>query len=835
MAEEPNITGPIRVDWPPPWLRDLAVPATGAGSPGAGQDGGAQDGVAQDGGFQGQGGDQGSGPVQDSTQDGGAQGAGQGGGPQDGGGQAEEAQAQSGGAQAQAGGAQAQGGKAQDGGQSLGGTPAKVSLPVAASPVFIDLETRSMCDLEAAGSRCYAADQSTQIMTAVALVERVLVIWAPLVSEPLPADEIWPAEFERPAGLQVRTFAGTALPLPLADAIAAGRPFAAHNAFGFDMLVWRGQCLPEPAAWLDTLPAARVAGLPGELDQLGKRFLGVGKATEGKALVRRLCRSDKTGKLPTATLDETITIVRYNVGDVLLLAHLYSQVGANAEPDVLAVDQAINARGVMLDQNLARKVIQLDELVVNEVGASVEKLTGGAIKAGDLGRTKFLLEWLRNQGVAIPNLQRGTVENALAGELSVAVRAVLEARLATARVTSSKLHAALAKVGPNGRLRDQFVYYGAHTGRWSGRGVQLQNLPRPHPAIKDIQPLINAAGDAEAFRKAVPTGVSISAAVSALVRPCLRAAPGMTLCVADFASVETRGLAWIAGEQRLLELFARGGDPYCDLASQLFGFKVTKAHERERQLGKRLILACGYGMSAKTFSGYCVRDDIDLGEVGITAEQAVEAYRGAYEAIAGYRRTDGFRSWREGGVWRDVETAALAAVVLGESLSVARCRFRKDGDALVITLPSGREIRYRNARVENRTPKFVQSSNLPAKPKPTLIFDSPEHPGATTYGGKLVENIVQAVCRDLLATGMVACERESLLVVLHCHDELVVEVAIDKAEEALRKVTIIMSTPPAWATRFPIEVEGYTAERYVKSPPRGAIKFKARNGETISQ
>jgi DNA polymerase len=700
-----------------------------------------------------------------------------------------------------------------------------------AIPVFIDLETRSACDLAKVGGRRYGVHPTTELITAVALIDNSLVAWTLFRDQPLPADQLWPAQFNA-CGFQrlpIETFAGPTLPAPILQALTNGRSFCAHNALGFDAHVWQGHGLPEPAIWLDTLPAARAAGLPGELDRLGKRLLGIGKE-DGKNLIRRLCRPDARGQFPTFTLADAIDLVRYNIGDVLLLSHVYSQVGTGAEREVLAADQVINSRGVYFDQELARAVVSLDNKLVAEAGGTVERMTGGVIKAGDLGRTKFLLDWLKSKNVTLPNLQRATIENFLRGSLDRDVRAVLEGRLTFARVTSTKLEAALAAIDQNSRLRDQFAFHAAHTGRWSGRGVQLQNLPRPHQALKDLQPLIDAAHDYAQFRQVLPPKVSISAAVSALIRPCLRAPAGQVLCIGDFASIEARGVAWIAGEDQLLNLFTSGGDPYCDLASRLFGHLVTKAHERERQIGKRAILGCGYSMSARRFAEYAALDGINLTEAGVTAEDVVETYRESYPAIAGYRVQDGLRSWREGGVWRDVEAAAINAIQFGESGTQARCHFRREKDDLVVQLPSGREIRYCNARIEDRVPIFCLDLNRPERTKPTVVFDSPEHAGVPTYGGKLVENLVQAICRDLLAAAMVTCEREGLSVVLHCHDELVIEVPVRKAETALLRLLQIMSSPPGWAKGFPIAVAGFVSERYFKSAPPGACQATAQNG-----
>lgn len=699
------------------------------------------------------------------------------------------------------------------------------------APVFVDLETRSALDLAEVGGHRYAVHPSTEILAAVALLPDLLVVWTPLLTTPLADAGLWPADYEncRIHRRPVRTFAGPSLPAPLADAVAAGRAFCAHNADGFDALVWRARGLPSPSTWIDTLPAARVAGLPGSLDEIGRRLFGRGKH-EGAAAVKRLCRPDDRGGFTMPSREDTLAVACYCAADVLLVAALAAEVRGFCEPDVLAADRAINERGVAFDQTLARALIRLDERLAAETATAATEATGGAVVAGDLTRITFLLGWLRAQGVEIPNLQRETVEGLLATDaLPPGPRAVLQARLAAARATGGKLKAALAALDTDGRLRRQFVFHAAHTGRWSSRGVQLQNLPRCPPDLRDLPALVAAADSPSRFRRLVPAGVSASAAVSALVRPCFRAAPGKLLCVADFASVEARGLAWCAGEQELIDRFAAGGDVYCDLATRLFGRSVTPDDKRERAVGKTAVLGCGYGMSAARFAEHARRAGIDLAALSVTAEEVVNRYRAAYPAIAGFR-TDGDGEWREGGIWQRVDAVARGIVLLGEPSGVARCALSRDRNTLIVQLPSGRCLRYRNARVEYAAPPGREWGA-----RPTLFYDNPRNGAESTYGGKLVENIVQAVCRDLLAAALVACEREGLPVVLHVHDEIVVEVPAADAERALVRLVEIMSRAPEWAAGLPIEVEGFASERYYDSPVRGAVVVRGRDGRVISR
>jgi DNA polymerase len=204
----------------------------------------------------------------------------------------------------------------------------------------------------------------------------------------------------------------------------------------------------------------------------------------------------------------------------------------------------------------------------------------------------------------------------------------------------------------------------------------------------------------------------------------------------------------------------------------------------------------------------------------------VEAYRDAYPAIAGTRTPSGFG--RRGGLWKAIERAAQGAVEEGRERTAGYCRFNYDDDGhLLVELPSGRVMVYRNARLVrswNETYQYEQTQ---------LVYDAPKKPGERTYGGLLVENVVSAISRDLLAASMLACEREELPIVLHVHDEIVIEVPQAAAEASLRRLLEIMSTPPAWAEGFPIEVEGYCTERYLKSPPAGSLHGRARNGRLL--
>jgi hypothetical protein len=349
--------------------------------------------------------------------------------------------------------------------------------------MFFDIETPSKRQIKI-GGRKYAIHPSTKIVSAVFLIGRDFVIWTPGREIPDNLDQLGLTNLQ--TELTFHFHSGDELPALARDALRARRSLCAHNASGFDSHVWRAKGLPEPDQWIDTLPLARAAGLPGKLDTIGLRLFGVGKDPGGKALLDEVSQVDKCGQLPEITSDQLIRIARYNARDVILLADVYHEVAEHSEPAVLAADAAINHRGV-------------------------------------------------------------------------------------ARISTSKLETACAAIAPDGRLRDLFVYHGAHTGRFAGRNVQPQNLPRPHRKLKAVEKLLPLLGDFEAFKNALPDECSVADGVAALIRACFRAKPGHVLVRADLAAIEARGVAWCAGERRLLKQFEAGADTYCDLASRVLG------------------------------------------------------------------------------------------------------------------------------------------------------------------------------------------------------------------------------------------------------------------------
>jgi len=703
-----------------------------------------------------------------------------------------------------------------------------------APPVFIDLETRSACDISL-GGRKYSQHPTTEILSCVIWIDGRLIVWLPrsapndsTAAVALAAASAKVSEFGvHPVSIQV--FVGAEVPQVITDAANIGRIFCAHNAHGFDALVWDAKRLPAPGAWVDTLPLARLSGWPGSLDKIAQLIQVGQKDPDGGQLIKRINSDCQRGVTYALTHDELATLIRYNVQDVLLLLTMYPYLTPNTEPEVIEVDRIINARGIKFDVCLASALVELDRRHRDHTVTRLAALTHGEVTESDLNRVTYLRGWLARREICLPNLRRTTVElflsqaNDQVQRFSPEAVAVLEARRATSQNSSKRLVKALGLMHPDGRLRDGLVYHKAHTGRWAGSGFQPHNLPNPHPALGDSSNLIRVVHDFDAFQGSLPSGVDTPDAISSLIRPCLIPASGHVFCIADFASIEARGLAWCAGDTDLLAGFERGVDVYCDLASQIFPYSVRREQKREREIGKLAVLGCGYGMSAGRFGEMAVGCGIDLSAAGVTADQVVERYRDTYPAIAGRKVCDGGRVFRVGGIWKDVEQAARNAITSGVVCAAGRCRFEAVAGNLCVTLPGGRTMYYRNARLEYSNEDYRSS----------IVYDLPDRPREYTYGGKLVENIVQAICRDLLASALVRCERAGLPVVLHVHDEIIIEVPASQADPSLQLMLQIMSTPPNWATGFPIDVEGFVAPRYFKSPVDGAQTVTFRNGQFV--
>jgi DNA polymerase len=737
------------------------------------------------------------------------------------------------------------------------------------------------------------------VLSLVAAFDGHAHVWLPTLAGLAPRAGWQPSPLDlaglRAAGVdpaRLSVYAGPTLPPPVADAVASGRPVVAHNALNFDRFVWERFLPDHPvAAWADSLYAARAAGFPGSLDKLGAAAVGAGK-DQAKRLIQRLWRvrqytetdgSDGDARLvteyPPLAPGMVGPLVRYNTVDVTLMRALWEGPLADVpvEGDVVAAHAAVNERGVCLDLPLVRAVQAVAAESVSRAGDRIKGLVGDwrwskADPKQDDGfnwrSVPQLKEWLASKGVRVTDhagnetLRKEAMERCLAnpdlmldgdspvaaaGAIDPAVFQVLRLRAAGLRITQAKAQRAIDRVSPDGRVRDLFSYHQAHTGRWSSSGIQVHNLPRAKKGARTAELLADfaatgwgMAGDAgKGFERVTATlgdgRATVDDALGALVRPCFTAAPGHALLVCDYAAVEARGIAWIAGQQDLLDTFAAGEDVYLTFGRRLFGRELVRpADDDKRQVAKVTVLGSGYGLGAEKMGLYCAAQGVDLAAAGVTPEQCVDAYRAAYPEIAGgYAGVVAGRPYRAGGVWTKLDQAAKRAITDGGTHEAGRCRWGYRERVLRCELPSGRVLHYRDAKVEDVVPGYVRAMGLPEKAKPTVTYLHPMGYRAAGYGGKWAENVVQAVCRDLLASALVRCEAAGLPVVLHVHDELVCEAPAagpGAAAGPLRRLAELMSRPPPWAAGFPVAVEGHAAPRYLKAAPPGWPTVEARDG-----
>jgi len=457
----------------------------------------------------------------------------------------------------------------------------------------------------------------------------------------------------------------------------------------------------------------------------------------------------------------------------------------------------INDRGFHIDRSFAEAACNIAQAAAPEIDAELTKITGGAVTG--INQVTRLTAWLGTQGYLAKSLERDVVERQIEkNELPPAARRVLELRLGGAQAAVKKLNALLARADSDDRVRGSFKYHGASTGRWSGEGAQPQNLKRPE--IDDIDAAIAAVatGDLAHVKKLYPKPLSVIGDCS---RSMITAPPGHTLIGADFSSIESRVLAWIANEEWKLNSYRRfdathdpRDEPYCITACKIFHVPdgtYTK-ESPERGIGKIADLALGY-------------------QGGVNAFKKFEAERFSDEEIEQFKM-----EWRAAhpGIkqfWYDINQAAIDAVYTrGRVVQCGLVFFKCTGAFLQLKLPSGRKLSYPFPRIKTedvRRPTIVFADNAAGR------FADVRH-GAGAYGGLWTENVVSAIARDLLAEAMQRIEAAGYPIVLHVHDEIVAEVPIGfgSTEEFIQ----LMTRAPCWASGLPIAASAWSGPRYCK-------------------
>lgn len=683
----------------------------------------------------------------------------------------------------------------------------------------VDFETRSEVDIDI-GAWNYSKDSSTQ----------VLVLSFSDETDPPDAVESWrPLENEKP-------------PLWIKDDLE----FDTYNYF-FEYCIWNHVLTRThgfPPIGIEKFDCTRALalsfGLPDGLDKAAEVLrLPVQKDLEGAALMRLMSRPKKPGKKddPKKRVwiydrEKIERLTRYCETDVTVTRHVRASLPAMPEDArrMFEFDRRLNLRGIKTDAKYIDNVIKKYEIGSINADAEIVTLTDGAVQS--VRQRDRLLEWIRGRGVDIPGMRKNQVAETLTKpNLPDDVRTVLETRAQFGRSSVSKFFKLAEQIDRGDhRLRDHVVFMRSHTGRYSSYGVQVLNMVHPPggAAVDSYNQAhktkLDGAGVTEALIKKTLSGKlnadDVGLYAANLIRGAFIPEKGNALYMRDFSNIETRGLFWLAGEKAALADFAAGDaakrngdteaakrhDLYRKMAVSIYALKdVFAVNDDQRQLGKKSILGCGYQMSADKFHGTCISEGLIIEKD--LARLAVETYRGDYPGVVR--------------LWYAMQDAAVAAVLKpGKRFAVAggkiAFQMNRAKTILLCILPSGRMLRYWHPRIIDKVTPW--GAMKPALHYERSNLQTGQLEIVSTYGGKLVENAVQALCYDIQAAALLRMDAAGFNVVLPVHDEIVTEDAAKNASDRRKRelqMQAIMETPPEWAAGFPIFSEGGGYDRYI--------------------
>jgi DNA polymerase len=609
--------------------------------------------------------------------------------------------------------------------------------------------------------------------------------------------------------------------------------FVAHGAM-FEQSIWQYILVevfgypPIPIErWRCTMAKCLAWGLPASLKDAAKVLqLPAQKDMEGRDTMLRLARPRKNGDFwtPKDKPIEFQQLYSYCDQDVecerqldIVLPDLTPD-----EQEVWFADQHINQQGIYLDIPAVRKAMEFNKQYDKEQQKRFVAITGG-IPSVSRQRTK-IQQWLHKQGVMVSNTQRSTLQAELYSEriISPDVRTVMEVCISSGRTSTSKYEKMIQRTDEDNCTRELLQYHGAHTGRWSGRGIQIQNLLRPtvnpNVALKVLQEY-----DYEFFKFMYP---DVADALASCLRRVIVSPPGCTLIGADFSQIEARVLAWLAGESKVLDAFRAGEDLYCKQASTIYGFYVSEDDKERRALGKVAVLALGYQGGIGAFVTMSRNTGVSIAPVhrGLWSMATdSEREKAEYALSEYYRRTHNpiprevgltadliKQRWRNANpnivnYWHRTEAAVKEVISTGKSQRVNDVVWhlytRQQRTWLVCRLPSGRPMVFYNPRITHNG---------------EISYVSPKYGRTTTYGGELVENIVQAVARDVMKEAMF---RVAPIATLYftVHDELICYVRTCYYDEEYQQLfDTLIAKSPTFAQDLPVAMESWSGVIYSK-------------------
>lgn len=650
--------------------------------------------------------------------------------------------------------------------------------------MHVDIETYSAADLRETGVYRYAEDDSFEILLIGYSFDD-----GPVLVHDCTKPGCWPRDFL------------DALTDP--DVVKY-----AYNA-NFERTCFAAALEEEmpPEQWRDTMIMGLEAGLPGHLADAGAA-LGLPeeqlKDPRGKALIQYFCKpcrptranGGRTRNLPEHDPEKWALFIEYNRQDVVTETAIREKLErirpvVQSEWDLWHLDQRMNDRGVRLDLPMVGEIVRYDEQRREELMEEAREITG-LRNPNSLAQLKA---WIERAGLEVPQLRKDDVAALLQDpDLPHDVRRVLEIRQALGKTSTAKYSAMLGAACKDDRLRGILQFYGANrSGRWAGRIVQVHNLAKNFLPDLSLARELAEEGDFDTLETLFGEPAFV---FSELIRTAFIPSEGRRFVVSDFSAIEARVIAWIAGEQWTLDAFMAGKDIYCETASMMYKVPVVKHGQNGelRQKGKVAVLACGYqggvgAMKAMDKGGSIPEEEL---------QSVVDQWREANPHIVK--------------LWRTCELAAKTAILEHRPVRVARglVTYSYKHGNLCVKLPSGRSLCYWGCRLKPD----------PAKGRDSIVYvgvnqTTKQWSEAETYGGKLVENIVQAVARDCLAVAMQRVTTMGYEIVMHIHDEMVVDVPVED-RDALARINEAMGAPISWAPGLPLKGDGYETPFYRK-------------------
>lgn len=648
--------------------------------------------------------------------------------------------------------------------------------------VVLDYETRSEVDLKTAGAYDYAAHPSTEIICAAWTDGDLTYSWCPLLGE--------------------------AMPEAFRNIMLSNVTLVAHNAF-FETCITNlvlpkyngGVPLPvQSYRWECTAARSAALALPRSLEDACIALkLSAQKDMVGRRLVLKYCKPRKPSKHnPETWHDSPVEIkrlVQYCESDVEATYELFKKTVdlTPKEKKVWLLDQKMNRQGFKVDRDLVDAALELigeEEMVLSQ---ETYDLTLGEVTS--TRQRDKALAYVRRGCPKLPDLRAKTVADTLKDRNVYGVhRRLLEIRQDISKSSTAKYKAFKQRSDYDGYAKDNLLYHAASTGRWGGRGIQPQNFPR---GMKELDPnlAIELVKDRELETIRLLFGSPMNV-FSSLLRSVIVPTEGFTFYCGDYSAIEARVLFWIADHEKGLQAYREHRDLYREMAKRVYGVALEEVTPEMRDVGKRIILGCGYGMGAKKFEETCRL----FGQVVSTglAERAVKVYRDTHFLIPK--------------LWYNLENVAILAVKNPKkAFKINHTTWFCRNDFLWCELPSGRRLAYYR-------PSLREAETPWGEPKLMLHHYSvnaltKKWENGSTYGGRLTENVVQAVARDLMAEAMLRVDEMHFNVVLSVHDELLVE---DIEEGKLELFRNLMAEVPEWAKGLPVKVDAWEGKRYRK-------------------